>query len=390
MKLFKSYDSPTTLSRAAMACGDVVSRLFVPRRSVPRLPLTPENTRSLLLLRLDGIGDNVCSWPALKLLRERLPETRISLAVGGWAAPLYRECPWVDEVIEWDSGLFGLFRGHGPGRLLSDFKIARKLRQRKFSAGIDLRGDWMSILLLRMVAPPIRAATVTRGGARLLTDPLRIADGHEARRTYDTVRAALGGDCVEMPGIKDWLRPDARLRARERLIQAGWQEARPSVALCPLALWPWKQWPAERFNKLAALLKSRLGLQVVWFLENVGQAGRFNPADPVFCGALDEVAAALGLCRLAVSNDSGLMHLAIAAGCRTVQLFGPGDAAHFGHSGAGLAVFHDASCRHYPCTRSGKCANLEQGWCMEKIEVEAVFDACAQLNTEPRNLKPET
>ncbi len=379
MKLFSSYDSPTLSSRAVMAAGDLLSRLLVPRQPSPRLPLVAGQVRTLLLLRLDGIGDNVCSWPALRLLRERLPQTRITLAVGPWAAPLYRECPWVDEVIEWDSGLFGMFRGRGIRGVREDRRIAAGLRRQEIDAGIDLRGDILSITLLRMAAPAARIATVSRGGKRLLTDPLPIENGHELQRTFDLACAALGLPTGQPPQLRDWPRPDALKRAKERLARTGWDESMPTAALCPLALWPWKQWPQERFRELASKLKRDLGLQPVWFLERPEQAGDYAGSDPVFCGPLDEVAAALGLCALAVSNDSGLMHLAVAAGCRTVQLFGPGDVARFAHRGSGTALLHDDSCRFNPCTRSGDCRNRSQGWCMDTIRVDAVFERCVTL-----------
>jgi len=365
-----------------MAFSDALSCLLIPVRPAPRLPLDPELTPHLLLLRLDGIGDNICSWPALQLLRQNLPKTRISLAVGPWAAPLYSECPWVDEVIEWNSGLFGLFRGKGLKGLGHDLKFAGELRKRGFAAGIDLRGDLLSIALLRLIAPPTRVATVKLGGERLLTDPLLTNGGHETQRTYDIACASLGIPLGRTPRLQDWSRPEAIKRAKIKLSQDGWNESIPSVALCPLALWPWKQWPWKHFKLLALELQNKLGLQIVWFLENMEQAKEYNSCSPVFFGALDEVAAALSLCSLAVSNDSGLMHLAIAAGCKTVQLFGPGDAKRFAHHGEEVALHHDKSCIYNPCTRSGDCKNLTEGWCMDRISVEKVFGSCARLMSQ--------
>jgi ADP-heptose:LPS heptosyltransferase len=323
MKLFASYDSPSPLSRAFMGGGDALSWLIVPRRPSPRIPLVPERVRNLLLLRLDGIGDNVCSWPALRLLREKLPGSHIALAVGPWAAPLYRECPWVDEVIEWDSELFGLFRGKGLGGLPNDMRVSRLLRERRFDCGIDLRGDLLSIFLLWMISPPIRVGETSRGGKRFLTDPRRSRESHEAQRTFDIACTALGLPLHPVSRVRDWPRQAASERAGKRLEAAGWDGSAPAAALCPLALWPWKQWPKERFKALALRLKRELGLRVIWFLEREDQAKEYIPDDPVFCGPLDEVAAALSMCRITVSNDSGLLHMAVAAGSRTVQLFGP-------------------------------------------------------------------
>lgn len=365
-----------------MASGDALSRLLVPLRPAPCLPIGLKQVDALLLLRLDGIGDNVCSWPALRLLREHLPAARIALAVGPWTAPLYRECPWVDEIIEWDSGFFGVFRGKGLGGLASDINFSRMLRTRRFDAGIDLRGDLLSISLLWMVAPPIRVAQVSRGGGRFLTDPLQVRDGHEAQRAYEVAQFVLGLPAGTVSPVRDWPRPKASVRARERLQAAGWDSRLPTLALCPLALWSWRQWPKERFQALASRLKRELSLQVVWFLDRPEKAREYALDDPYFCGPLDEVAAALNMCRLAVSNDSGLLHLAVAAGCRTVQLFGPGNATRFAHSGKGLILLHDTSCSQYPCTQRGRCANLAEGWCLDKISVEDVFSACAQLMSD--------
>lgn len=365
-----------------MAVGNLLSYFISPCKPEPRLPLDPRNTSSLLLLRLDGVGDNVCSWPALKLLREQLPDTRISLAVGPWTAQLYSECPWIDEVIEWDSGLFGLFRGKGVRGVMHDLEMTSALKKRGFTVGIDLRGDLLSIALLRLIAPPIRVSTVTRGGSRLLTDPLHIRKCHETERTFTLAATLLGMNGVETPTLHDWQRPHARERAQRKLIDAGWKEQVPSVALCPLALWHWKQWPKERFHELASRLKQAHGVQIIWFLEHEEQAREYDSNDTIFCGPLDEVAAAFSFCSLAVSNDSGLMHLAVAAGCSTVQLFGPGDAAQFAHHGDTVAIHHITDCAYYPCTRSGSCKSLTStGWCMDKICVDDVFASCQQLMT---------
>jgi heptosyltransferase-2 len=378
VKLFHFYDSPSFASRLVMAAGDLLSRVLVPLRPTERLPLHKEQTGKLLLLRLDGIGDNVCSWPALQLLREQLPHSTIVLAVGPWATPLYRECPWIDEIIEWDSGLFGLFRGKGLRGLKTDLLLTRELRHRNFDVGIDLRGDLLSIFLLWLVAPPTRIAHIMRGGARMLTDPLLINHGHEAARTLAVARAATETQAVPPPRVRDWPRPLAQARVKQRLLAGGWDATRPAAAFCPEALWPWKRWPQEHFRELAHRLSQELGLQVIWILE---QPEQLKPGenDIIFSGALDEVAAVLSLCRLAVCSDSGLLHMAVAAGCDTVQLFGPGDADRFAHTGAGLVLHHDRSCSDYPCVQRGTCVNLASGWCMEKISVNEVFASCRKL-----------
>ena len=58
------------------------------------------------------------------------------------------------------------------------------------------------------------------------------------------------------------------------------------------------------------------------------------------CGALTlpEAAACLARCALFVGNDSGLMHLAAAAGAPTLGLFGPTQTAEYAPAGRRTAV----------------------------------------------------
>jgi len=58
------------------------------------------------------------------------------------------------------------------------------------------------------------------------------------------------------------------------------------------------------------------------------------------CGALSlpEAAACLARAALFVGNDSGLMHLAAAAGAPTLGLFGPTPAEEYGPAGRSTAV----------------------------------------------------
>jgi len=100
---------------------------------------------------------------------------------------------------------------------------------------------------------------------------------------------------------------------------------RDTVALHPGSGGPGKNWPFSGFTVLAGLL-SRAGYTVRWIigpaeedlaLPFAAEAWRNTP--------LADLAAALRDCRLFVGNDSGVSHLAAAAGCATVALFGATD-----------------------------------------------------------------
>lgn len=133
------------------------------------------------------------------------------------------------------------------------------------------------------------------------------------------------------------------------------------VALCPGAKHWNKRWPPEKFSEAAKEFAAR-GYEV----EIHGAMSESSIAEEVIrhsglampneCGkySLTELAHHLAECELAITNDSGLMHLASAVGARTISIFGP-TVREFGFfprsEQAHIIQNNGLSCR--PCTTIG-------------------------------------
>ena len=103
------------------------------------------------------------------------------------------------------------------------------------------------------------------------------------------------------------------------------------------------------------------------------------PQTRALCGRpLPEVTALIRQARLFVGGDSGLAHLAAAAGTPTVVLFGPSDSKKWGIKDAR----HKVVCKALPCAPCfifgyhRPCRDIQ---CMHRIETDEVFTACASL-----------
>ena len=115
----------------------------------------------------------------------------------------------------------------------------------------------------------------------------------------------------------------------ERLLPHACQ--RPLLALAPGARWPTKRWPVERFAAVAEALALAQGAGVVILggAEDAALAAALcqRLSVPVLDStgqlSLMHTAALLQRCRLLLSNDSGLMHLATALQVPVVAIFGP-------------------------------------------------------------------
>ena len=137
----------------------------------------------------------------------------------------------------------------------------------------------------------------------------------------------------------EWPLPEIRVAAGDI---AAWRdrwgldaEARPIVTLCPGAVGAGKAWPPEHYAALAqALVKDGAS---VWVLGGPGEtdiARRIvevaGPRVRDLTGAdLRNAILAMAAADLAVTNDSGLMHVSAALGTPTVAIFGPTSPWHW-------------------------------------------------------------
>ena len=278
---------------------------------------------AILVVGPSWVGDMVMAQSLYKLLRQREPDCAIDVLAPSWSLPLLERMPEVRNGIE-------LGIGHGELGIRARRALGRSLRGR-YARAIALPRSWKSALVPWFAQIPER--TGFRGEWRYgLINDRRPFD---ERRLDQTVKRflALGlrrGETALPPAPEPRLVSDAKSQAAvvQRL---GLATDSAVVALMPGAEYgPAKQWPPESFAALAAWLAER-GVHV-WIL---GSAKETALGDSIaaaagstqvhnLCGrtALVDAVDLLALATAAVSNDSGLMHVAAAVGTGVVALYG--------------------------------------------------------------------
>jgi heptosyltransferase-2 len=163
------------------------------------------------------------------------------------------------------------------------------------------------------------------------------------------------------------------------------------AGVCPGASSEHKSWGRQRFAELVRQLRGRgYGIRVVGSAADrcevegvVAEAcGRGDPG--IIGHVTDDVAAMSDLlsgCGAVVSNDSGLMHLAAAAGSRAIGIFGPtSPLLGFAPLGPGCRVV-TLNARCSPCSYHGnRPCKMKTRFCMEAIhpnEVASIVDDTA-------------
>ncbi len=254
----------------------------------------------LLFITATRIGDAVLSTGLLGHLLERHPGAKVTVAAGRAAAPLFAAVPGIERILTIDKRPFK--------RHWLDLWTATAFR--RWGLVVDLRASAIAYLV-----PASRRVTA---GKR-----------DDTRHRVEELAALLHLDSPPAPRV--WLAPE-HAAAAERLIPAGG----PVLAIGPAANWPGKQWPATRFAEVVKALTAPGGALAGARVAVLAAGPERDQAQPVIealpatrvldlVGAVDllTAAACLRRCRAFLGNDSGLMHLAAAAGTPTLGLFGP-------------------------------------------------------------------
>jgi heptosyltransferase-2 len=276
----------------------------------------------ILVVGPSWVGDMVLAQALFMRLRQRHPQVVIDVLAPGWSLPILARMPEVRAGIE-------LPAVHGELALGLRRRIGVGLRHKRYTQAIVLPGSWKSALVPFFARIPRRTGYRREFRYGLLND-LRPLD-RELLPTTVQQFLALAEDAAPVqspPLLQPRLQADLQ-RTPLLLKDLDLDARRPAVALMPGAEYgPAKRWPAESYAALAGRLVEQ-GHQV-WVLgsakeRELGTAiaqGRDGIHD--LCGRtrLVDVVDLLAAAAAAVTNDSGLMHVAAAVGTRVVAIYG--------------------------------------------------------------------
>ena len=280
---------------------------------------SPVPSNKVLFVTSNRIGDCVISSGILREIARQVPGAEITVASGRPPAPFFRSAPGVERVIVLD-------KKKAAGHWLD---LWREVVGTHWAMVIDIRGSALAYLLradLRVIynrrwetgLPKVEMVSRLMGSNRPLEPELFIDD-----RARAEAAAVIDPQLATAPG--------------------------PIIALAPIAHQPGKSWPADRWGELVEKLKAEPRFDG-WRFMPVGGPGDRPPATPALVAAgprgIDCVgkgdilcsAAAIDRAALFVGNDSGLMHVAAAAGKPTLGLFGPTEWWLYGPRGPRTAI----------------------------------------------------
>ena len=324
--------------------------------------------KPILIIPYMWIGDFVRCHTVVKLLGQRFPGRPIDVLTTDLCAPLLDYMPGVRKGIPWDLPRSRL-------ALAQQWKLARRLRAEDYGHVLIMPRTWKSALAPYFAGISQRTGFVGELRIGLLND-LRWGE-RRLPRMVDRC-AALALPKAAMPPA-DWPLPELVVPASELLAwrkRMGLMAEGPVVAFAPGAVGPSKRWPSTYYASVARRLASD-GISV-WVLggpnerplaaEIAASGGRVRDlTGPDLRNAILALAAA----DAAVSNDSGLLHVAAAAGTPSIGIFGPTSPWHWAPLNPLAAVIEtDTALACRPCHKP--TCRLVHHRCMRDIEASHV------------------
>jgi heptosyltransferase-2 len=282
------------------------------------------DTRPILIVPYMWIGDFVRGHSVVRVLNQRWPNRPVDLLTTSLCAPLVDYMPGVRNGIVWDLPRSRLAVAKQRG-------LAAKLREADYGTALIMPRTWKSAIAPALAGIPERVGFVGEFRFGLLN---RWRWGEKAMPRFIDKNAALAlPDGAPLP--PEWPVPQLRVPSGEthRWRQANGLGAAPAVALAPGSVGASKRWT---WYPEAARLLAEQGLDV-WVVGGPGEkplaaeiAAAGGPRVRDLTGSdLRNGILAMAAAGVAISNDSGLMHIAAALGTPTMGIFGPTSPYHW-------------------------------------------------------------
>ena len=341
--------------------------------------------RRVLVVRLRSIGDTVLTTPSLFAVRRFLPHTKIDILLEDWVAPVLEGSDLIDRVIT-------LPRDSASARA----RVARELRSARYDVVYNLHGGTTATFLTRATGAKHRVGLENYQYARLHNHvaPSPLTIWQKPRLHSVEQQLALigwtGVPVTDRPATRLAVTDSASISVAEKLKELGFDGSESIAMIHPTAAFNTKQWSVENFARVTEELRERGLAPVIVVAPNEKETAEVliaeSSSSPAFLSdlSLPDVTALASRAKLFVGNDSGIAHIAAAAGAPCVVVFGSSNRNHWRPwtTQPNEIVFEELPCQ--PC-HGYFCAEFEKPECILRVPVERVVAAVDRIlnDTKP-------
>lgn len=323
----------------------------------------PSNPSEILLLKLDHIGDIILTLPALRAIRARFPNTVITLACGSWAIDVLKNENVVDHFIAVN------YLAPGKTNAKSEICIFKSaVKKKSYALAIDLRPFGDTLFLLQDVSAEFKMGFFSEKSSTYSINVLDLPPQNiHISQKINRMAQHLGCEITDpYPSVKLTLEEVA---FATQFFDSHNLNHSIVIGIHPFANVPTRNWGLENYAKVATYLVEKHNYKILWFAVKQSIDFRSFFSETVWPSiivisetTLRESLAIMARCTVFVSNNSGPMHMASAAGCPTLGVFSgveiPLEWGPFGKKNRTIMAdiwcirCHQSECSHKSCLTS--------------------------------------
>jgi len=353
--------------------------------------------KKILIINTFGIGDVLFTTPLVRNIRNSFKDMFLGYLCNIRTFRILETNPNIDKVFIFEKDYFRQTWQESKIKCLKKFSnLLNRIKKEKFDAVVDLSLGRHYSFFCWLVGIKKRIGFNYKNRGFFLTDKINI-DGYERKHVVEYYL-----DLLKYLGINykdahlDLFIPD-QLRdwSDKFLADNGIDNKDIVVAIVPGGGASWgkdaflKRWYSQGFAKVADKLSKENKIKILV----LGDPKERDLCESVVkqmeseafqcCGKTDimQFASLLSRCNLAITNDGGPLHVAVAVGTKTVSIFGPVDDKVYGpypRSNRHKVMRTDLSCQ--PCYHRFKLPPCDKDReCLKSINIEQVYQAAKEL-----------
>lgn len=311
------------------------------------------NSSNILIIRLDVIGDLVCSTATIREIRFNYPEANITLVINSKLIGLFEDCPYIDELLGYDcrtdgDGLYEKLEGvDEDAERVRKFIYQNNLQEKGFDLAIIPRALMTGSSCIEELMMAVFCNCRERIG--------HIIDMHSSEfeekqyillKDYFTLLLLQKNEChetdyqldmLEKSGLKVsshrnelWVNEESLYEAKKLLDEYSINKESTLVALGVVGSKEVKNWDKRFFCEFIKKVKNQFDDKYCFLI--LGGADAVDVAKYIvgetnncvdFTGKTNiKISTALiKCCELYVGIDTGLMHIADALGKPSIALY---------------------------------------------------------------------
>ena len=342
--------------------------------------------KKILVIRFSSLGDIILATGLFRELKKLFPDAEIDFLSSTTFGSICANNPHINDLML-------LNRSAGKSELN---KLVKICQSNKYDLILDAHRSLRSRLFIFKYFngfPFFKKTKVLKIDKRswqrnlLLNFKINVLKNHISQREAFLNMLEDYCDPTKLNSSTELFSGKSEQKKISGIIEEHQLQGKSVIAIGPSASSVGKCWPKEYFLELIqalykmdhiiVILGGKEDLEPTWLCDNLDR----KPINLAGQLSFLESAEFLRHTRLAVSNDSAIVHLAEAVQKPAVSIFGP-TVKEFGfgpYRKDSRLIDLDLPCR--PCSRNGKgkCKNPIERQCMKEITVETVFQAVEEI-----------